>query len=351
MTKQSSEHVAVMMLLLACALWGMSFNWNKTGQARVADHLIQASGDASASEIAPAVFIGLRFAAAAILWACVFPRSVRNWSKQTLLAGICGGTTLSIGILFQHYGLWYTSESLSAFLTSLTVLFTPLIAAFVLRQRVGSILWVSIVCATLGVALMTIYRAEGHFDRGAFLGLLCAVVFSVHMLIVEHFGRIEDSARFTLAQLIVGVIIFAIFSTLRPGRAELFEPRFWNGVASDGKLLRVMAMSTVFATIFAFGLMFKFQPRISATRAALVYLTEPLFATAFAWVMAGSKVTSMALLGGALIIASNVIAEIFGRSAAGTQSTGTEADVDLINSVSKAVPDAIPSAACTCSDK
>jgi len=337
------------MLLLACALWGMSFNWNKTGQAMVAEHLVQTRGDTNANEIAPAVFIGLRFAAAAVIWACLFPRSLHGWSGKTIVAGISGGAALSIGILFQHFGLWYTSESLSAFLTSLTVLFTPLIAAFVLRQRVGAILWVSIGCATGGVMLMTIYRAEGHFDRGALLGLICAIVFSVHMLIVEHFGRIEDTARFTLAQLIVGVMIFAAFSSLRPGRAELIDPKFWSSVAADGKLLRVLAMSTVFATIFAFGLMFKFQPRISATRAALVYLTEPLFATAFAWIVAGSKVTTVALLGGGMIIASNVIAEIFGRSAGVTQSENDTADALAGNSI--AMPDTLPSPACTCSDK
>ncbi len=305
------EHRAVLMLLVACVLWGMSFNWNKDGQALLGEHLGVVMGNPDAASVAPALLLALRFLAAIVLWACLFPRCLRGWTMRTVRGGIAGGTLLSGGILLQHYGLAHTTESLSSFLTSLTILFTPLLAALVLRQRIGAVMWASVAFATAGVALMTIYRAEGQFDRGALLGLLCAVVFSGHILVVDHVGKREDSFRFTLAQLIVGCTIFWVFcaswSQRLPSAGQLIE------AFSDTKLLALAGLSTVFSTVVTFGLMFRFQPRTTATRAALIYMTEPLFATVYAWLLVGRTIGAVAILGGALIIAGNVLAELFGR--------------------------------------
>lgn len=308
-----SERTAILMLLVACALWGMSFHWNKTGQEIVGKRLAEASGDARLLAEGPAVFIAMRFALGVILWACIFPSAIRGWSMGTVWAGLLTGALLSVGMLAQHYGLWHTSESLSAFLTSLTVLFTPLIVSLVLRQKVPRILWISIALATIGTLLMTIFRDEGRFDRGAILGLLCALVFSGHILLVEHFGRRENTVRFTLVQFIVATLIFSFYSLLRPGGSKLLSVNLFADVLANRELIWLVAVSTVFATIFAYGIMMRYQPRTTATRAALTYMTEPLFATAYAWLVAGREVTGMALVGGGLVIASNIVAEVFGR--------------------------------------
>jgi drug/metabolite transporter (DMT)-like permease len=290
----------------------MAFNWIKEGQALLGERLATLSGDPGWPEMAPAIFVTVRFLAAIVLWASLFPSSVRGWSSVTVKGGLAGGVLLSTGMLLQHYGLAYTSESLSAFLTSLTVLFTPMIAAVVFRQRVGVVLWVSVAFATAGVMLMTLYRAEGRFDRGVLLGLLCAVVFSADILVVEHYGRRENALRFTLAQLIVAATVFAGFSWVGSRGRDL--PVAVLGEALwDARLLVLLGSTLVFSTLITFGLMFRFQPQTTATRAALTYMTEPLFATAYAWVVAGRAIGQMALIGGGLIILGNVIAELWGR--------------------------------------
>jgi len=311
---RSTEHRAILMLLLACALWGMAFNWIKEGQALLGERLVALTGDPKWSALAPAIFVTVRFFAAVVLWACLFPSSVRGWSGVTVKGGLAGGVLLSTGMLLQHYGLAYTSESLSAFLTSLTVLFTPMIAAVVLRQRIGAVLWASVAFATVGVMLMTLFRAEGRFDRGALLGLLCAVVFSADILVVEHFGRRENSLRFTLAQLIVAAMVFASFS-LAGSLGRVLPVALLGEALWDARLLMLLGLTLVFSTLVTFGLMFHYQPQTTATRAALTYMTEPLFATAYAWLFAGRGIGAMALAGGGLIIAGNVLAEAFGRRA------------------------------------
>jgi drug/metabolite transporter (DMT)-like permease len=310
---RSAEHRAVLMLLVACVLWGMSFNWNKDGQALLGQRLVEASGEASLNDLAPVLLLLIRFVIAIGLWVIVFPNSVRGWTSGTLKGGAAGGVLLSGGILLQHYGLAHTSESLSSFLTSLTILFTPIFASALLRQRIGGVLWASVACATVGVGLMTIYRAEGHFDRGALLGLLCAVVFSGHILVVDRVGKRENTLRFTLAQLMTACIVFSGFCLIWSRPEGMPRMRDFGPAFRDGRFLTLLALSTVFSTLITFGIMFRYQPRTTATRAALIYLTEPLFATAYAWLMVGRAVENAALLGGALIIAGNVLAEAYGR--------------------------------------
>jgi drug/metabolite transporter (DMT)-like permease len=60
--------------------------------------------------------------------------------------------------------------------------------------------------------------------------------------------------------------------------------------------------------------MFRYQPQTTPTRAALVYLTEPLFATAYAWFAADRSIDSGAVIGASLIIVGNLVAEVFARN-------------------------------------
>ena len=318
--RRPSEHRAILGLLIACALWGMSFNWIKEAQAILGHRLAAASGDPASERFGPAMFLAVRFVAAVVLCCVLFPKCLRGWSRQTVRAAVAGGVMLATGMLLQHHGLARTSASLSSFLTSLTVLFTPILATIVLRHRISGVLWASVACATVGVALMSVYRDEGRFDLGAWLGLLCAVVFSGHILIVDHFGKREEPWRFTLAQFAVAALVLTGFVMVSEGGAKLFAPRIILQSMNDGRLLALLAVTVVFATFVTFGLMFRYQPVTSPTRAALTYLTEPLFATVYAWMASGESITDVAIAGGVLILAGNAITEVFRRKATETET-------------------------------
>lgn len=307
------ERHAILMLLIACALWGLSFNWNKIAQALLGERLAELSGDPRLLSTGPAAFLAARFIGTVILWIIIFPRSLRGWTLRTSLASVLGGTLLAVGMLFQHYGLVDASESLMAFLTSLTVLFTPIMASVVLRHRVSGMMWIAVACATVGVALMSLFRAEGRFDLGAALGLVCALVFSVHILVVDHFGKTEDFRRFSLGQFAVAGLLITLFALLRPGSHHLLCPHTIMNAFATPTLLFLLMLTIVFSTIITFGIMFVYQPRTTPTRAALTYLSEPLFATVYAWLAAGSTISPAAIGGACLIILGNILAEFFNR--------------------------------------
>jgi drug/metabolite transporter (DMT)-like permease len=60
----------------------------------------------------------------------------------------------------------------------------------------------------------------------------------------------------------------------------------------------------VVSTMAAFGLMFYFQPKLDPTRAALIYLAEPIFAALYAYLAVGRTLSGIAR--GGLILAANV---------------------------------------------
>jgi len=303
------------MLLLACVIWGMGFNWNKLAQQVLGDRLAEVFAEPSLVALGPAAFLAIRFILATILWALLFPGSLRGWNRRTAIGGLTTGVFLSSGTLLQHYGLAHTSESLSAFLTSLTVLFTPLLAVFVLRQRVSGWLWLCVGCATAGVALMTLFRQEAGFDRGALLGLLCAVVFSGYMLALDYFGKRDDRSRLTLAQLVAATAVFVVFALVFPGGTKLLDVAGVADAMNTRTFLILLLLTTAPGTIIPFGLMFRYQPDTTPTRAALTYLSEPIFATAYAWIAVGTIITPGAILGAGLIFVGNLLAEFLGRTA------------------------------------
>lgn len=308
-----SERFAILMLVIACAFWGMSFNWNKEAQHYLGQRWAAATGDPESENLGPAAFLAIRFPIAAMLWLMFFPRARTGWTRIVLLGGVAGGMLLSIGMLFQHYGLSLTSESLSAFLTSLTILFTPIVAAFVLRHTVPPAHWLAVGVAALGIALMTVYREEGRFELGALLGLLCAVVFTGHILVVDYFGKRVDPWSFTLSQLLVASIVFVLFALLHSRAHFSHAPTVLADAMRSPKFLMLTGAAVVFSTLVTFGLMFRFQPLTTPTRAALVYLTEPLFATAYAWLAADRSLDAGAIVGAVLIIAANAWAEFASR--------------------------------------
>ena len=53
-----------------------------------------------------------------------------------------------------------------------------------------------------------------------------------------------------------------------------------------------------------------FQPRVDPTRAALIYLVEPIFAAAYAYVATGRGLTGIGIVGAVLILVANVAVEM-----------------------------------------
>jgi drug/metabolite transporter (DMT)-like permease len=86
----------------------------------------------------------------------------------------------------------------------------------------------------------------------------------------------------------------------------------WRLAMSSAVWLDVLLLASI-STMVAYGLMFHFQPRLDPTRAALLYLAEPIFAALFAYVTVGRHLSPIALCGAALLLTANVLVELLAQ--------------------------------------
>jgi drug/metabolite transporter (DMT)-like permease len=239
----------------------------------------------------------------------IFRDARRGWNFSVVWRTGVLGTLLSGGMILQHLGLDRTSEAVSAFLTSLTILFVPLIMTAVLRRPPPAIIWVGVVVAGAGVWLMTGASPGGSFGLGELLGLGCAIVYSADIIAVNLLVKPGDVAKVTGGQFFFVAAVSVITLLLIPGGRASLSP------AQAGELLRHaeigvhVALLAVLVSMGAFGIQFTFQPHLDPSRAALIYLFEPIFASAYAWVATGRRLDAVGMIGAALILVANVIVE------------------------------------------
>lgn len=294
-----------MALLLGTVFWGCGFTW-----AKAAGESVQAAaGLPPRSAFGPIFLLAWRFLIATVIWVLVFPGSLCGWTWRGGLLALPVGIFCAGGLIVQHLGLDQTSEAVSAFLTSLTILFVPLLMFLVAAKPPRPVLWMGIAVAMVGVWLMT--GGQGRqFGRGEVLGLACALLFSLYILAVNAAVERESPWRITGAQFaIVAMICFATCAFLPGGRANLLLVRMGH-ILSVRMVWLNLILLTVFTTLVAFGLLTFFQPRIDPTRAALIYLAEPVFATVYAAGVAKHGIGPRGLIGAALILVANVLVEV-----------------------------------------
>src|SRR5689334_17414133 len=136
-SSKSQARFASFALLTATLFWGCGFTWAKTAGAAVNEHM----GLVHGSPLGPIWLLSCRFAMAGGLWMVIFPAARRGWTFASVGRSAIAGAFLASGLVTQHLGLDRTSEAITAFLTSLTILFVPLLMTLILRRPPPKILW------------------------------------------------------------------------------------------------------------------------------------------------------------------------------------------------------------------
>ena len=273
-------------LLAVAAIWGLTFT------------AVQRALDAAA----PMSFLAARFTLAAVVLALFFPRRVFriNWRVVTVAALL--GLWLTAGYAFQTVGLLYTTASKSAFITGLSVVLVPLLALAVSRAlpRPGSLL--AVLLAAGGLYLLTSPGAVG-LNKGDLLTLGCAAAFALHIVTTERAAPRHDPLPLAFWQIVTTAAACALLmGFLETPRLPLTP---WT--------IAALAITGVFATALAFATQMWAQRRTSATHVAVIFTAEPVFAALFARFIQHEALGLTGLLGGLLILAGILLAQIPSR--------------------------------------
>jgi drug/metabolite transporter (DMT)-like permease len=253
-------------------------------------------------DVSTLLFLALRFSLASLALGLVFrPLSSKFSNPRTLLGGgVLAGLCLFGGFLFQTFGLHYTTPSKSAFITGLSVVMVPLLSGVVRRAWPQSSELLGVVLATAGMGLMTLEGETLTIGRGDLLTLACAFAFAVHILVVGHYAPQVSFAALTLVQIVTAAL-------LASGAFWWAEPaviRWRPGV------IIALVVTGLLATALAFSVQAWAQQQTTATRTALIFALEPVFAWATSFALTGELLSARATVGAVAILAGILCAEL-----------------------------------------
>lgn len=187
-------------LLLAAMIWGGSF-------------VAQTKG---LEVMPPIAYNGIRLLIGA---AVLFPVALLRRKMQTnrlpplrrkdLVGSMICGVLLAAASNVQQFGLLYTTAGKSAFVTTLYVVFVPLIGLF-FRKRIGIRGWIGTVMAAVGLFFLCVTESFS-INRGDMITLLCALFFAFHILAVDRYSLDMDGIELSMIQFFTAGVICMVY--------------------------------------------------------------------------------------------------------------------------------------------
>lgn len=292
MEQKKTSIQSSLMLFLAAVIWGVAFVAQSVGM----DYM------------GPLTFNGARFLiGGAVLLPLIRYRERQNKAeqgkeacsgKELLTGGICCGLALCAASLLQQYGIVYTTVGKAGFITTLYIIIVPFFGIF-LHKKVGPKIWIGAVVAVIGMYLLCI---SGGFslNRGDSLVLLCAVVFSVHILVVDYFSPRMDSVKLSCIQFFTSGVICTAGALLveKPSASALLAgwmPVLYAGVLSCGVAYTLQVVG---------------QKKVEPTIASLILSMESVVSVLAGWLLLNQKLSGRELAGCGLVFAAVILVQL-----------------------------------------
>jgi drug/metabolite transporter (DMT)-like permease len=273
--------LALAALIAVTVVWGVTF-------VQVKD----------AVEIYPLfAFLAVRFAIATVTLSVPAAGRIRGLGRSGVGAGALLGLLLAAGYALQTAGLERTTVSSTGFITGMYVVLTPVIALFLYRSRIGLAAWGGVALSTAGLAMLSGIHAGSA--TGDLLVLAGAAVYSLQIVLMERYAPRFDALAFTLVEMLAACVGLGVVAI---SLGDLSTPRGWT-------VWGALLVTGVFASALAYLVQTWAQRRTSATRTALAFTMEPVFAALFGYTLAGDRLGAFGWGGCAAIMAGIVLAE------------------------------------------
>lgn len=218
--------------------------------------------------------------------------------KVLIVGGLCCGIALAAASSLQQIGIKYTSAGKAGFITTLYILIVPILGLF-LGKRAGMKTWLGVVLAVAGMYFLCI--TEGFsISKGDFYVLLCALIFSVHILLIDYFSPRTDGVSLSCIQFFVSALLCAVPSVIfeHPQAGAVLDawmPLIYAGVLSCGVgyTLQVIA-----------------QKNTDPAVASLLLSLESVFSVIAGGIILGERLSARETLGCILVFAAVILAQL-----------------------------------------
>lgn len=279
------------LLFLAAFIWGVAFVAQSVGM----DYM------------GPFSFNGARFLMGSIvLLPLVLYRRKKDKEKQvkradlktTLIGGCCCGLALCSAALLQQFGIMYTTVGKAGFITTLYIIIVPIMGIF-LKKKVPGKVWLAAVIAAVGMYLLCMSESF-RLSRGDTYVFICAVLFSVHILVIDYFSPKADGVELSCLQFLTAGVICSVAALI------LEKPQLSNFV--DGII--PLAYAGIMSSGVAYTLQIVGQKDLDPTVASLILSMESVVSMLAGWVLLGQALSLRELFGCLLVFGAVILVQL-----------------------------------------
>jgi len=277
------QSFAVFALLVNTAIWGLTFILVKWATASLDLYY----------------FLFLRFFISSLVMAAMFYKRLFKMKPKSIGAGCVLGIFLTGVYIFQTVGLQHTTASNSALITGLYMVLIPFCVFFYSGTRPGFLPILGIMFALVGMFFLTSY-SFGGINRGDVITLGAAIAASWHIILTGEFARRHPIIPLVLMQLVLVTVVCAVVAFLRGGFTLEIPAITWL----------TLAITSIFATCFAFLVQTVAQRVVDPTRTGVIFAMEAVFGALFGWWLGGEVMASIAFFGACLMVVGMIVSEI-----------------------------------------
>ena len=279
-----------LMLFLTAFIWGTAFVAQSVGM----DYL------------GPFTFNGVRSLIGGIaLLPCIWILQKVNGKpegtgsrKDLITGGILCGILLFAASSLQQIGIQYTTAGKAGFITAFYIVIVPALGIF-LHKKIGWKIWMAVVLAIVGLYFLCITESFS-IDRGDILVFLCALVFAVHILVIDYFAPKVDGVKMSCMQFFIcGILsipfMFTIEKPTLTAVTDAWMPILYAGVLSCG---------------VAYTLQILGQKNVNPAVASLILSLESCFSVLAGWIVLGERLSVRESVGCVCMFAAIILAQL-----------------------------------------
>ena len=302
MKKETSTLKNSLLLLLTATIWGVAFVAQSVSMDYIGGFTFNAIRNIiGAITLVPVILIFSKQDPAAEQ----NPADRQQARKTLITGGICCGILLCLASNFQQFGIKYTTVGKAGFITACYIIIVPIIGIF-LKKKCGPFIWIAVLLSLGGLYLLCISPGEGFsIGKGDTLVLICAVLFSFHILTVDHFSPLVDGVKMSCIQFLVCGILSGIPALIfeNPNITNILQawiPILYAGILSCG---------------VAYTLQIVGQKGMNPTVASLIMSLESCISVIAGWLILGQNLSGREIFGCVLMFGAIMLAQLPQKSA------------------------------------
>lgn len=219
--------------------------------------------------------------------------------KDLILGGISCGILLCAASNFQQFGVKYSTVGKAGFITACYIILVPILGLF-LKKKCSPAIWLAVVMATAGLYLLCMEGDRFSISKGDLLLFVCAVLFSFHILVIDHFTLLADGVKMSCIQFFVCGLLSAVAMLL-------FEEPRWQDILSGW-------MPILYAGVMSCGVAYTLQivgqKGMDPTISSLILSLESSISVLAGWAILGQRMNGYQLAGCGAMAAAIVLAQL-----------------------------------------